>query len=164
MGDVVTTAQATKTSKLKISVVLLTLLLGSCMVNNYFMLCDFHSSRSLKWYVVRTIWFNKQELGIPLGSSDEIIAAWIKNHPDCCAAIPTERHPIKRALFGSDIEVQVGYRELSPRKESSPYRAIQYILSPCGNFLERSGRSELEAIPSKFPYSNESIESWRVRE
>lgn len=160
----VTTGQAKKTSKLKISVVLLTLLLGSCMINNYLMLCDFHSSRSLKWYVVRTISFNTRNVGLPVESSDEQIEAWIKDHPDCCAAIPTERHPIKRALFGSDIEVQVGYRELSPRKESSRYRAIQYILSPCGNFLERSGRSELEAVPSKFPYSNESIEGWRIRE
>mgnify|MGYP000241004357 FL=1 len=159
-----TTGQATKTSKLKISVVLLTLLLGSCMANNYLMLCNFHSSRPLKWYVVRTIWFNKQELGIPLGSSDETIAAWIKDHPDCCAAIPTERHPIKRALFGSNIEVQIAYQKASPRRESHPYQTIEYILTPCGSFVERSGRSELRSPPNKFGWSNTEIESWRVRE
>ena len=149
--------------RLKPAIVLLPLLLGTWGATNYHMTCWFQQ-KPREWYVKRVMWFNKQALGIPLGSPDEVLEAWIRNHPDCCFVKPTELDPIKRALFGSDMQVMIFYRTISPTREDRPFATIEWTLSPCGASLERSGDSELKELPPAFPgYPSDSIEPWRLR-
>jgi hypothetical protein len=149
--------------RLKPAIVLLPLLLGTWGATNHQMTCWFQQ-KPKEWYVKRAMWFRKETLGIPLGSPDEVLEAWIRNHPDCCFVKPTELDPIKRILHGSDVQVLIFLRDLTPTRQDRPYETIEWTLSPCGFVLERSGRSELPAKPPTFPgYPFDSIEPWRVR-
>jgi hypothetical protein len=149
--------------RLKPAIVLLPLLLGTWGATNHQMTCWFQQ-KPREWYVKRAMWFRKETLGIPLGSPDEVLEAWIRNHPDCCFVKPTELDPIKRILHGSDVQVLIFLRDLTPTRQDRPYETIEWTLSPCGFVLERSGRSELPAKPPTFPgYPFDSIEPWRVR-
>ncbi len=150
--------------RLKPAIVLLPLLLGTWGATNYHMTCWFQQ-KPREWYVKRAMWFNKQQLGIPLGSPDDVLEAWIRNHPDCCFVKPTELDPINRALFGSDLQVMIFFRDLTPRRLDRPYQTIEWTFSPCGFALERSGKSELKVQPPVFPADpfGTSIEQWRLR-
>lgn len=150
--------------RLKPAIVLLPLLLGTWGATNYHMTCWFQQ-KPREWYVKRAMWFRKETIGIPLGSSDEVLEDWIRSHPDCCFVKPIELDPIKRALFGSDMQVMIFYRTISPTREDRPFATIEWTLSPCGSWLERSGNSELKSKPPVFPADpfGTSIEQWRLR-
>lgn len=149
--------------RLKPAIVLLPLLLGTWGTTNYHMTCWFQQ-KPREWYVKRTMWFNKQALGIPLGSPDEVLEAWIRNHPDCCFVKPTNLNPVSRIIFGSDYRVMIFYRELKPYNPDRPYATQDWVLSPCGFLVERLRRVELKADAPKFPDAPfDSNEPWRVR-
>lgn len=109
--------------RLKPAIVLLPLLLGTWGTTNYHMTCWFQQ-KPKEWYVKRTMWFRMKTLGIPLGSPDEVLEAWIRNHPDCCFVKPTELDPIKRILHGSNLQVMIFYRTISPMRENRPFATI----------------------------------------
>lgn len=151
-------------TKRKFLTVLLTLLVSSCMVSNVRMQCGLASPHEYNWYVHRLISSGLQSVGLPLDASDQVISDWIKTHPGCCAARPTEPDPVRRMFYGSDILTQVVHKnQIPPINENFPYRSIVHTYTTCGNHAaERTGSSELKTLLDTI--EDYPIKGWEVTE